>query len=340
MHKSKSNLIPVHIITGFLGSGKTSLIKKLMKYKLIKNAAIIVNEFGEVGIDHHLVEAVDENMVMLQSGCICCTIREDLTTTLIDLWEKKSENKIKFETVVIETTGLADPSPIIYSLMTYDKIKYHFSLGNIITIIDVINGLNNLSKQQESIKQLAVADKVIISKTDISKTKLDILKNKIKLINPSAKILLSADKISPIKIFTNDLYNLNTKHQDVIAWINDEALKNNEKHVHNRNRHNESIYSFCLYFNESLDWTVFGIWLTMLLNKYGQLILRIKGLLNVKDVKGPVAIHGVQHMIYPPVHLGSWPDNDKRSKIVFIVDSMDKEKIQKSLKIFNSIKTI
>jgi G3E family GTPase len=331
--------LPVNVITGFLGSGKTTLLKHLLESPDMADTAVLINEFGEIGLDHHLLEQVDENIVMLQSGCLCCTIRDDLATSMRDLWERRAAGEFAFRRLVVETTGLADPAPIIYTLMADPVIRFHFRLGNIITTIDAVNGLAQMNRQSESVKQAAVADRIVLTKTDLSADDVPALRARLRDLNPAAPIFEAGATLTPAKLLTNDLYDPKSKSKEVAHWIDAEAFaaSDHDHHRHDANRHDDHIQAFCLTFDEPIDWTAFGIWLTMLLQAHGEDVLRVKGLLNVKGMPAPVAIHGVQHVVHPPVHLKRWPDADRRSRIVFIVRDLERGPIEASLAAFNAL---
>jgi len=333
-----AGFLPVNVITGFLGSGKTTLLKRLLESPDMADTVVLINEFGEIGLDHHLLEQVDENIVMLQSGCLCCTIRDDLATSMRDLWERRAAGEFGFRRLVVETTGLADPAPIIYTLMADPVIRYHFRLGNIITTIDAVNGLKQLDRQPESVKQAAVADRIVLTKTDISDDDEPALRARLRDLNPAAPVFHAREKLTAKKLLTSDLYDPKSKTKEVAHWIDAEAFAADEhRHHHDVNRHAGDIHSFCLTFDTALDWTALGIWLTMLLQAHGEDVLRVKGLLNVKGMPGPVAIHGVQHVVHPPVHLKRWPDDDRRSRIVFIVRGLERSRVEASLAAFNGL---
>ncbi|WP_270583593.1 CobW family GTP-binding protein [Bacillus smithii] len=320
---NSSNKCPVVIVTGCLGSGKTTLLSKILKEKEMHATAVLVNEFGKVGLDHHLLRKVDEKTVLLSGGCICCSKREDLEKELTDLLNKKqSGTTFIVNRIVIETTGLADPAPIIFTILKNPLLKHHFYIESIITTVDAVNGLLHLEKQEESIKQITSSDKIVITKMDIAHPKqLKMLKEKILELNPSAEIIESYMKnnIYPSNLFKNTIKST----RDFLNKIKDhQALKNNSK-----------IRSLSLTFDSPLDWTAFGLWLSMLLYSHGEDILRVKGLIDVGQ-NGPVVLNGVQHIIHPPDHLDQWPSNDHRSHIVFITRSIDPKSILNSLKTF------
>ncbi len=337
MNQVYKKLIPLNVITGFLGSGKTSLLSNLLKLKSMKNTLVLVNEFGEVGLDNELIEYIDKDTVLLQSGCICCTIREDLTSTLSDLLDRRFSNEISFNRVILETTGLADPSPIIYSICKGNIIKNNYRLSNVITTVDAINGIIHMSENYESKKQIAVADRIMITKSDIDKSNLSEILEKIKELNPSAPIFYNNKKFSFNKIFKDDLFSLDNKSELVRNWIETEGFSSHKSHSHDVNRHNDEIYTFHLKFDDQINWTTFGIWLTMLLHYHGENILRVKGILNVAGSESPIAIHGVQHFIHQPMHLKSWPNSNRKSRIVFILKKINSSDILNSLGVFNKL---
>jgi G3E family GTPase len=335
-----SRLTPLFVVTGFLGSGKTTLLNRMLRHPSLKDAAVLVNEFGDVGLDHFLVEKMDENTVLLESGCLCCTIRDDLKQAIIDLNSKRERGEVpRYKRMIIETTGLADPSPIIFTLNSDTVIKHHYRLGTIITTVDAVNGLRQLKRHAESVKQASVADRIVLTKTDIAEpSEVERLKAKLTRLNPSAELIEAVDgEVDVKRLLRADIYDPATKGAEVRRWLEEEAHAPHD-HAHSRdvNRHDEHIRTFTLTFGEALDWTAFGIWLTMLLHAHGERVLRVKGILNVKGVDAPVVINGVQHVVHPPMHLKAWPDADRRSKIVFIVDDIDRHLIERSLAAFNA----
>ncbi len=334
-------LIPVNVITGFLGSGKTTLLQRLLNSPELANTAVLINEFGEVGLDHLLLERIDEETVVLQSGCVCCTIRSDLTTAMRELYGKRERGEVPpFDRLVIETTGLADPAPIVFTLMADPVIRHHFRLGNIITTVDAVNGALQMADNPESVKQAAIADRLVVTKTDISDAEQARgIRARLRHLNPSAPIFEAAvDPVTPNDLLTNDLYDPTSRSEEVQGWLRAEAEKDpRHAHANDVNRHDRNIHAFCVTVEQPLDWTAFGIWLTMLLHAHGQDVLRVKGILNVLHMPAPVVIHGVQHVIHPPVHLEKWPDADRRSRIVFIVRDLEQAAIERSLVAFNRL---
>jgi G3E family GTPase len=336
-------LIPVNLITGFLGSGKTTLLQRLLRSPQVANTAVLINEFGEVGLDHLLLDTVDAETVLLQSGCVCCTIRGDLADAMRALYSKRERGLVPpFDRLAIETTGLADPAPIVATLMADPVLRHHFRLGSIVTTVDAVNGALHLAANPESIKQVAVADRLVVTKTDLADASAaGDLEAELARLNPTAPILDAvADPLAPDDLMTSDVYDPAQKPAEVAHWLRQEAAHHAAhpaRHGHDPQRHGQDIHAFCLTFEQPLDWTGFGIWLTMLLHAHGTNVLRVKGILNVLDVATPVVIHGVQHIVHPPSHLARWPDDDRRSRIVFIVRGLDRSPIERSLAAFSAL---
>ncbi len=324
--------IPVNVVTGFLGSGKTTLLQRLLASPLLDDTAVLVNEFGEVGLDHHLLTSSTQPTLLMDNGCVCCAIRGDLQDALRDLFDQRERGEIPpFRRVVVETSGLADPVPIAYTVLAEPVLQHHFRLGNVVTVVDAVNGLDQLARFEESIKQVAVADRIVLTKTDLLEDEgTDVLLDRLHAINLSAPVIEGiSDDIRPDTLITQDLHDPAGKAREVDRWM--------EAGDPHRHHHTEGVSSFAMIYDRPLDWTAFGIWMTMLLNRHGDKVLRIKGLLNVKDVETPVLINGVQHVVHPPVHLDAWPDSDRRSRLVFIVRDMDRARIEASLAAFNGM---
>jgi G3E family GTPase len=319
---------PVNLITGFLGSGKTTLLRRLLADPALADTAVLINEFGEVGLDHHLLERIDDTMVLLQSGCLCCTIRGELASAIKDLHSKRERGLVPaFRRLVVESTGLADPLPILSTVQVDPVLRHHFRLGNVITTVDAVNGLG----RPESLKQVAVADRLVLTKTDLAAADaIEALLDEIRRLNPSAPLLRAAEEpVDAEALLRQDLFALAERSE----WFAGE-LADHHGHGHDRNRHGDSVHAFALAFDGELDWTMFGVWLTMLLNRHGEAVLRIKGILNVAGSPTPVAVHGVQHLVHPPVHMAAWPDGDRRSRLVFIIDGLERSAIERSLEAF------
>ena len=326
------NQIPVTVITGFLGSGKTTLLSSILKKKEMQKTAVIINEFGEIGLDHALIEHTDENIVELQSGCICCTIQGDLNKTLIDLFGKMMNGKVSsFNRILIETTGLANPVPIIHTLMSSIELIRIYSLDGVITVVDSINGEKTLDLHEESLKQLALAEKIIISKTDIvDKDEIKSLVYRIKDINPVSQIIFSKFGNIPLEeIFGLGAYDPYKKSADVKNWLAAEKYKDKKHHHHHDvNRHNENIRAFSMMSENPVNMIAFSFFRDMITAALGANLLRMKGIVNIAGEERPAVIHGVQHIFHPVQWLETWPDNDRRTKLVFITQNIKKEQIE------------
>ncbi len=341
--------LPVSVLTGFLGSGKTTVLRHLLEQADMANTAVIVNEFGEIGLDHMLVENAKEDTILLNSGCLCCTVRGDLVETMRKLFKQRVRHEIPpFDRVVIETTGLADPAPILQTLMNDPFLIERFRLDGVIATVDAANGGNTLDNHFESVKQAAVADRLLMTKTDVAEPKsAEALTERLKNLNPAAPILpVSQGQIEAAALFNAGLYDPTTKTLDVQGWLKtqayEDALGREHGHDHGHahgdhhdvNRHDTSIRAFCITRDEPLNWDRLNSWVEMLIMLYGGNLLRIKGILNIEGNEGPVVIHGVQHMFHPPIQLESWPDEDHSSRLVFITRDLEKEMFEHTLEAF------
>ena len=305
--------LPVALVTGFLGSGKTTLISSLLGHPGMGETAVIVNEIGEVGIDHHLLRRVDERTVLLKSGCVCCTLRGDLADELRDLLSRRERGEIPaFARVVVETTGLADPAPVVYTLLSEPVVKHHYALESIVTTVDAQHGL----VREESLKQVAAADTLVVTKSDLCSAAL--LEERLARLNPAARVLeASFGDVDPDVLFAPPA------HPREVAAPADDAV-----HLH------DEVRAVTVVLDEPVDWTAFGIWLTMLLQARGSEIFRVKGLLDV-GAAGPLLLNGVQHVVHPPVHLDAWPDGDRRTRLVFIGLRLERAELERSLAAFD-----
>jgi G3E family GTPase len=335
--------VPVTLLTGFLGSGKSTLLTQILRDPGFADTAIIVNEFGEVGLDGILIHHEDDQIVEMTSGCICCTIRGDIRQTLLKLQRELDLGKIpNFSRLVVESTGLADPAPVIHTLMCDPFLDNHYMLGGVITTIDAINGEATLDSHKECLKQIAVADRLVITKTDLidessALGQLEKLKSKLSSINPNAPILYRQEQGYEFSsLFNTSLYDPNNKTINVRQWLNDEANINNDEihnhqHVHGHDhhdvtRHGSDIRSFTLVFEEPIELDSFAKALEVLAFTNGTNLLRLKGIVNTTDRPGkPLVVHGVQHVFHDPVWLDGWPDENHQSRLVFITNKIDRE---------------
>lgn len=331
--------VTVNILTGFLGSGKTSLLKRLLALPDLRDAAVLINEFGEVGIDHFLVEEVEDDVVLLKSGCICCTIRGDLKDSLLDLHQRRAAGRVPpFSRLILETTGLADPGPIVATLVADPALRHQFRMGNIVTVVDAVNGAGNLDRFPESVRQAAVADRLIMSKTDLADAEaMAALGQRLIRLNPTADILpLDAIRTPDASLFVSDIHDAEARAGEVERWLAADAHHHDhdhDQHPHDVNRHGD-VRAFVLTSDAPLDWARFGLWLSMLLNRHGSEVLRLKGLLAIQGVDTPVVIQCVQHLIHKPVHLEDWPDGIAGTRIVVIAKGLDPEVVRRSFRAF------
>jgi G3E family GTPase len=306
--------LPVVLVTGFLGSGKTTLISNLLQRPELGETAVIVNELGEVAIDHHLLRRVDERTVVLDSGCVCCSLRGDLADELRDLLSRRTRGEIPpFSRVIVETTGLADPAPVVYTLLSEPVVRHHYRLEGVVATVDGVNGI----REPESLKQAAVADRLVLTKTDVADADaVHETEERLARLNPTAPIIEAVfGAVEPDDV-------LGSSGRDPREL----ALDGHE--------HHDDVRAVALFLDDELDWTTFAIWLTMLLQARGSEILRVKGLLNVGSAE-PVLLNCVQHAVHPPEHLERWPDDDHRSRLVFIGRGFEAEQLEASLLAFS-----
>ena len=300
--------IPLTIITGFLGSGKTTFLSEILKKNQDKKLAIIINEFGEAGLDHTILNQhiyhTQEKTILLQGGCVCCNKREDLVLQLKEILNKPIEH------IIIETTGLANPAPILFSILTDAMLQHHFMVNGILTCIDCLNAPLHL-QNEEAKMQIAISDKIILTKQDLFKDDLQETLNLIANHNAFADITPKS-----LVDFREILNSKETKH--TIPTL--------------QSSHKSTTHSLSISFKEPLDWSVFSLWLSMLLYNYGEKILRFKGILDTNEGY-PIAINSVQHIIHPPLHLKTW-ERERGSEIVFIFKDLERERILQSFKTF------
>ena len=347
-----SDTIPVTLLTGFLGSGKTTLLNQLLASPALKDCAVLINEFGETAIDHLLVRKISEEMVVLDSGCLCCTVLGDLVTSMRDLFRKRVTGDVpEFQRVLIETSGLADPAPIIHTLMSDPFLASRYRLDGVVCTIDAVNGERTLDANRESVKQAAVADRLLITKTDLAEpVAVASLEHRLAALNPTARRLTVAHGVvNAAELLDCGLWDGKSKIPDVGSWLNDEALAakeadcgpgctvpghhhhhhhDHDHHHHNEERHDDHVSSFVLTFDQPLKWEPFALAIEVLLSMRGENLLRVKGILNIEESETPLVIHGVQHLFHPPVTLPDWPDEDRRSRVVFITRDLSKQAVE------------
>ena len=314
------NRIPGTLITGFLGSGKTTLLNALLRHPDMRDTAVIVNEFGEVGLDHLLIETAFEDAVLLKSGCICCTTRGDLVDTLGELFARRERGAIpRFQRVAIETTGLADPAPILHMLMADPAVVERYRLDRVIATIDAANALEQLARQYESAKQAAMADRLVLTKLDLaSGREIEAVTTRLRALNPTAPILRASNgAIDPALLF-DPLAGGMARAES--AEMSGARAHHVHAHHHDENdgEHLHGIASWSLKHPGPVQWRRLAAWLEALVSLRGPDLLRLKGLIEVKGRARPVVVHGVQHVLHPARELEAWPDAERGTRLVFI----------------------
>ena len=337
MNGSVQSPIPVAVLTGFLGAGKTTLLNTLLRDPLLANAAVIINEFGDIGIDHLLVEKSDDNIVEMASGCLCCTIRGDLIDTIHDLLARRDAGTITaFDRIVIETTGLADPAPVLHSVMSEPTLLARCRLEGVITVVDAFNGPATFDAHAEAVKQVAVADRIVLAKVDLlsgreGEDQLFAIIARLRKLNPAARLLTThRGEANAERLFTMGLFDPAKKTPDVQRWLAAEAYdKQRHHHRHDVSRHDDHIRSFSFAEDRAISAAGLELFLELLKSYHGANLLRMKGIVKVEDDPArPVVLHGVQHVFHPPVRLAGWPDGDERTRLVFIVKDIEKPMIE------------
>ena len=307
--------LPFMLLTGFLGSGKTTLLNRILADPSMGDTAVLINEFGAIGLDHLLVAAVTDDVVLLESGCVCCSVGDDFGAALTTLLERRHLGDLPmFRRVILETSGIADPGPIEQRILTDPKLSAQFRVQGIVTVVDALLGERNIERYLECATQIAVADRLVLTKLDMATfAHRQALTGRLRQLNPSAQILLSAAVGPPPKdLFNEHLATGRTEFCSIEHAGNDHALP------HSDALHTDRYSTFTIRWDDPMDWVDFEAWLEALLIARGENILRIKGLLLVRDDPYPVVVQGVQHCLYAPMHLPAWPKGGARTEIVFI----------------------
>jgi G3E family GTPase len=307
-------VIEALILTGFLGSGKTTLLGRLLRRPEFSRTAVIINEFGEIGLDHELIEASEDSLIELQTGCLCCKIRNDLATTIHDLLRRRDEGAVvPFTRLVIETSGLADPAPVLQTLMTDAAIAARVVLGGVVTTVDAVNGADTLDREEISAKQTAVADRLLLTKTDLASPQPALMR-RLKELNSTAPVLIARHgEIDAHDLCGGRLYDPLTKSVDVQAWLGPDSGRHGHHHGH------DGIDTFAIVLGEPVRAVTLTLFLEAIAEHCGADLLRLKGIVNVlESPERPAVIHGVQHVFHPPTWLPGWPSEDRQSRLIFI----------------------
>ena len=328
--------IPLTVLTGFLGAGKTSLLNRLLQDEALSDTVVIINEFGEIGLDHLLVRTIDDNMVMLQSGCLCCTLRGDLVSALEKLIRDLDNGRLCFRRVILETTGLADPAPVLQTAMAHPYLVMRFRLDGVVTVVDAVNGDATLDDNIESVKQVAVADRLVLTKTDLIDTAerraaLDRLTARLSALNPAAAVLDAAKgEAKAERLLGCGLFDPARKIPDVKRWLAEDAYaEDRHDHHHDPNRHDERIRAVTLATETAIPAATFEMFIDLVRSLHGPKLLRLKGIVKIaEEPERPLVIHGVQHVMHPPVRLDAWPDADQRSRIVIITRDLEPQAVR------------
>ncbi|MFC7398329.1 CobW family GTP-binding protein [Chelatococcus sp. GCM10030263] len=337
---------PVTVVTGFLGSGKTTLLNRLLADPQLADTAVVINEFGEIALDHLLVEQAIENAVVLQSGCICCTIRGDLVDTLLDLHERARRGELPaFSRVIVETTGLAEPGPIVQTLVSDGALTPLYRLNAVVATVDAVNGAMQLTRYAEASRQAAIASLILVTKSDIADpATVGTLRGELAAVNPTAEIAVADHgAVDPGLILAGATWDLAPEDLDrflpsaafagAVGGTGPVALLSHAGSGHRPLRYGESaaVAACCLVIDRPMSWAALSSWLAAVISLRGADILRVKGIVHLEGSPGPTVIHGVQHLVHPPRHLAAWPDEDRRSRIVVIGRNISAVGLRRSL---------
>ncbi|AVR90058.1 CobW family GTP-binding protein [Thauera aromatica] len=323
--------IPVTVLTGFLGAGKTTLLNHLLRQPRMEGCAVLINELGAVAVDHHLVEKVDETLIVLDSGCVCCSVRGDLVRALKGLFMRALRRELKgLRRVLIETTGLADPAPLIHTLMAEPFLAERYRIDGVVAAVDATRALAQLAEHNEAVRQVAMADRLLLTKCDLADAAARAaVATRLALLNPGARqVEVCGGVVAAAELFDCGLYDAAGKAPDVTAWLGEAALGRTP-------RHDAGVGSFVLRYDAPLPWYEFSDALALLLQVHGGRILRVKGVLDVAGDPLPRVLQCVQHSVYPATSLAAWPPGEKRhSRLVFIVRDLAQDEVAAILAAF------
>jgi G3E family GTPase len=320
--------IPITLITGFLGSGKTTLLGRLLRHPGMDRAAVVINELGDVAIDHQLLATSSEQMTLLGNGCLCCTVRTDLQDTLREMFiRRRAGEVIDFDRVFVETTGLADPVPVLHSFQSDGLLGAQYRLDGVVTVVDAVNGMGQLDTMPEAVKQAAVADRIVLSKTDLADPEVaKELNSRLRALNPYVSITPAIQgDIDPSLLVNLGPGSAKALPAELDRWLGDGNTYLGKKLKGN---HDAAIRAFSLRFEQPFTWDSLNAALQTLTALRGPDLLRVKGIVNVAGEPGPVILQAAQHVIHPPVTLESWRDADRSTRIVFIVRNIARESVE------------
>lgn len=326
--------IPVTLLTGFLGAGKTTVLNHLINDPEAGRIAVIMNEFGAAGLDHDLIEASTEETILMQSGCLCCTFRGDISKTLGALMARKNRDELSFDRIVIETTGIADPAPILHTLVMDDLIAPYFRMDGVVTLADAAAGPATLDAHSEAVSQIAMADRIVVTKTDlVSQDDIAAFETRLADLNSRAERIIADRGVVPVgSLFGISAMREDVSAEDIAAWIGASSAPQDAADGKSpQARHDHRITSASIEIDAPISANAFDFWLDMLLAFNGPDILRMKGIVHVDDMPWPFVFHGVQHIFDAPVPLKKWTGPDKKTRVVVIARNMDKEELRESL---------